>query len=373
MLNHCVEKDKKLIRIVVADDSAVTRELLRRVFDAQPDMIVVGMAGTGEDAVRLVQRLRPDLVTMDVVMPGMDGVHATRRIMATQPTPIAIVTAKPVDTAHETTFRAMAAGAVDVIAKPGVDVFEVDGQTREQFVRQVRNVANVGVVGIRGRATYEASSDDDRPTTRPPTLGSSQWTSAQLIAIGASTGGPPCIREIVGMLDPRLSPPVVITQHMSAQFILGFTEWLASNVSIPVQLARSGSLLERGHVFIAPGDRHLEVTDNGTIRIVSTSPVHYQRPSVDVMFRSVALAYAGRAVGVLLTGMGADGADGLLAMREGGSMTIAQDEASCLVYGMPAAACHLNAAQLSINPHHIGRLLRRIRFAGTDPPDQHER
>ena len=373
MLYQSVEKDKKLIRIVIADDSAVTRELLRRVFDAQPDMIVVGMAATGEDTVRLVERLRPDLVTMDVQMPGMDGVHATRRIMASQPTPIAIVTAKPVEAGQETTFRAMAAGAVDVIAKPGVDVFEADGEKREQFVRQLRNVANVGVVGIRGRAAYEATNDDDRLTTRPPTAQLSQWNSAGLIAIGASTGGPPCIREIVGMLDPVHSPPIIITQHMSAQFILGFTEWLAGNVSLPVQIARSGVLLSRGQVFVAPGDHHLEVTDNGAIRIASTMPVHYQRPSVDVMFQSVALAYGSRAVGVLLTGMGSDGAEGLRAMREHGALTIAQDEASSLVYGMPAAACRLNAAQLSVNPHHIGRLLRRIRFAGTHPPGQQER
>jgi len=375
VLNHSLEKDKKLIRIVVADDSAVTRELLRRVFDAQPDMIVVGMAGTGEDTVRLVERLRPDLVTMDVAMPGIDGVLATRRIMSAQPTPIAIVTAKPVGAGQETTFRAMAAGAVDVIAKPGVEVFEADGEKREQFVRQLRNVANVGVVGIRGRAAYEAQSDDERPTTRPPAgVGLSQWTSASLIAIGASTGGPPCIREIVGMLDPAHCPPVVITQHMSAQFILGFAEWLATNIQLPVQLGRSGALLARGQVYVAPGDQHLEVTDNGTMRIVSTLPVHYQRPSVDVMFQSIARSYAGRAIGVLLTGMGSDGAAGLRAMREAGSLTIAQDEASCLVYGMPAAACRLNAAQLSVNPHHIGRLLRRIRFvAGTHPPGPQER
>jgi len=366
--NHCIENEKRLIRIVVADDSAVTRELLRRVFDSQPDMIVVGTAATGEDTVRLVERLRPDLVTMDVSMPGLDGVHATRRIMAAQPTPIAIVTAKPVGVGQETTFRAMAAGAVDVIAKPGVEVFEADGQKREQFVRQLRNVAHVGVVGIRGRAAYEATSDDERPTTRPPTAGLAQWTSASLIAIGASTGGPPCIREIVGMLDPAHSPPVVITQHMSAQFIVGFAEWLGSNVSLPVRIARSGALLAQGQVFVAPGDQHLELSDGGALRIVSTAPVHYQRPSVDVMFHSVALAYGGRAVGVLLTGMGSDGAEGLRAMRESGSLTIAQDEASCLVYGMPAAAARLNAAQLTVNPHHIGRLLRRIRFAGTHPP-----
>ena len=338
--------------------------LKRRVFDAQPDMIVVGMAATGEEAVRLVQRLRPDLVTMDVTMSGMGGVHATRRIMASLPTPIAIVTAHPVGPGQEITFRAVAAGAVDVIAKPGVEVFEADGEKRERFVRQLRNVANVGAAGIRGRAAYEAVSDDDRPTTRPPMVGPNQRTSAGLIAIGASTGGPACIREIVGMLDPAHSPPVIITQHMPAQFILGFAEWLASNVALPVQVAQCGARLGRGQVLVAPGSQHLEVTDDGTVRIGATPPVLHARPSVDVMFQSVALAYGSRAIGVLLTGMGSDGAEGLLAMRESGALTIAQDEASCLVYGMPAAACRMKAAELSATPHHIGRFLARIRFAG---------
>ncbi|HEU5076254.1 MAG TPA: chemotaxis-specific protein-glutamate methyltransferase CheB [Polyangiaceae bacterium] len=367
MLKHRVAKNKKLIRIVIADDSVVTRELLRRVFDAQPDMIVVGMAATGDETVRLVQRLRPDLVTMDVAMPGIDGVHATRRIMASLPTPIAIVTARPMEAGHETMFRAMAAGAVDVIANPGFEVFEADGEKREHFVSQLRNVANVGVGGLGGRAGYESKHAEARLTAPPSAQGPSSSTSASLIAIGASTGGPPCIREILGMLDPVHSPPVIITQHLSPQFIPGFAEWLASTISLPVRIARSGALLVRGQVFVAPGDQHLEVIDDGAGGVVSTSPVHHQRPSVDVMFRSVAKAYGSRGVGILLTGMGSDGAEGLRVMRDSGSLTIAQDEASSLVYGMPAAACRLDAVQLSVSPFHIGRLLTRIRFAGADP------
>ncbi|HEY6724844.1 MAG TPA: chemotaxis protein CheB, partial [Polyangiaceae bacterium] len=318
-------------------------------------------------------RLRPDLVTMDAGMLGMDGVHATRRIMASQPTPIAIVTAGPVDAGRETAFRAMAAGAVDVIVKPGLEVFEPDGEARERFVRQLRDVANVGVAAIRGRAAYEATSDDDRPTSHPPMAGLGQWTRASVIAIGASTGGPRCVREIVGALDPKHSPPVVITQHLPAQFMPGFAEWLASNVALPVQIARPGALLEPAQVFVAPGDRHLEVTGNGAIQIGSTPPVRHQRPSVDVMFQSVARTYGGQAVGVLLTGMGSDGAEGLRAMRDTGALTLAQDESSCLVYGMPAAACRLNAAHLYVNPQHIGRLLGLIRFAEAELQDLPER
>lgn len=373
MLTHRVAKNKKLIRIVIADDSAVTRELLRRVFDAQPDMVVVGMAATGEEIVRLVQRLRPDLVTMDVAMQGIDGLNATRRIMASQPTPIAIVTSKPAEAGQVALFRTMAAGAIDVIAYPGIDVFEADGEKREHFVRQLRSVADVGVGKLRGCPGYDSKKDEARLSGRPQTLGSSPSTSASLIAIGASTGGPPCIREILGMLDPVHSPPVIITQHLSPQFILGFAEWLASTISLPVQIARSGALLARGQVFVAPGDRHLEVIDDGAGHVVSTSPVHHQTPSVDVMFRSVAKTCGSRAVGILLTGVGSDGAEGLRAMRESGSLTIAQDEASSLVYAMPAAACRLDAVQLSVSPLHIGRLLTRVGFAGADPPAERKR
>ncbi len=356
-----------LIRILIADDSAVVRELLKRVIDAEPDMLVVGTASSGEETLALVEKLRPDLVTMDVCMPRVDGVDATRSIMRTRPTPIAIVTAQPVGDGSETTFRAMSAGAVDVIAKPGDDVFDGPGVARDTFLQQLRNVACVGVVGIRrtvedpvdlARATDSASDVRRRPSSQP--VARSEH-SAAILAIGASTGGPPCIAKILKELNPETSPPVVLAQHMSSQFIESFVHWLDGIVPPKVHLAKAGARVQPGNVYVAPGGVHLEVNEQSILLLSNGPPVHFQKPSVDILFESVARVYADEAIGVLLTGMGADGARGLKFMREAGALTIAQDEASSLVYGMPAAARALGAAALSANPEHIARLLRRVR------------
>jgi len=248
-----------------------------------------------------------------------------------------------------------------VIAKPTSEVFESAGESRRQFIQQLRNVARVGVVGIRGSSDSEPTRSD-RPRSAHPT----NLQYARVIAIGASTGGPPCVRKVLSEIDAEHSPPIVVTQHMSAQFLLGFAQWLNSTVTLPVELARHDTPLEPGHVYVAPGEHHLEIQGDGRISLSSAAPVGFHRPSVDVMFRAVARSYGADAVAVLLTGMGADGAQGMKDLHDLGALTIAQDEESSLVYGMPAAACQLNAARLSANPNHIGRLLRRVRMGAQD-------
>jgi two-component system chemotaxis response regulator CheB len=184
-------------------------------------------------------------------------------------------------------------------------------------------------------------------------------TDPEIIAVGASTGGPPALRTVLSRLDPEASPPVVLVQHMSADFLLGFAAWLDGVVPPKVEVARSGGPLRRGVVYVAAGDTHL-VVSQGRVGLVSRPPVNFQRPSVDVLFQSVAESYGQRAVGILLTGMGRDGAEGLLAMKERGALTISQDEATSLVYGMPRAAAELNAGRIVTNPEHTAQLLRQI-------------
>jgi two-component system chemotaxis response regulator CheB len=362
----------KLIRVLVADDSQVAQELLREIIDAEPDMIVVGTAGTGRDTVDKVERLRPDLVTMDVVMPDGDGIHSAKAIMAQRPTPIAVVTAAPVDPFSNVTFDALAAGAVEVFAKPHRRLL-ADSAERSAFARKLRHVAEVGVVGIRSGAgrpsrAVPGPSTTPLPQHSEPVPRRAMPETAALIAVGASTGGPPCIRTVLGGLDPSTAPPIVVVQHMGSEFMPGFVTWLGETLPLYVELAAEGSAIRPGHVYVAPGDLHLRVDARGVLH-TERGPLHlHQRPAADVLFHSVAESFGARAVGVLLTGMGEDGAEGLLSMRRAGAVTVAQEEASCVVYGMPKAAVEREAAVLTANPLGISWLLRQVKALPSTPP-----
>lgn len=358
-----------LIRVVVADDSQVTQELLREIIDAESDMIVVGTATTGRDTVAQVAKLRPDLVTMDVVMPDGDGISATKQIMSQCATPIAVVTATPADRFSNVSFEALAAGAVEVFAKPQRRTLS-DAAERATFVRNLRNVAQVGVVSIRGpvrRSERVTAPGLDGRAEPVPAVRKSLPETAALIAIGASTGGPPCIRTVLSSLDPSTAPPVLIVQHMGREFVPGFATWLSETVPVSVQIATDGLRISPGQVYVAPGDLHLTVDGRGKLHTYAGASHLHQRPSVDVLFHSVAKELGDRAVGVLLTGMGEDGAAGLLAMRTSGAVTIAQDEESCLVFGMPKAAIQRDAAWIIGNPLGIAWQLRHVRARQLSP------
>ncbi|HKP59206.1 MAG TPA: chemotaxis-specific protein-glutamate methyltransferase CheB [Polyangiales bacterium] len=357
-----IARRHNLIRVVVADDSQVTQELLREIIDAESDMIVVGTATTGRDTVAQVAKLRPDLVTMDVVMPDGDGISATKHIMSQCATPIAVVTATPADRFSNVSFEALAAGAVEVFAKPHRRTLS-DAAERAAFVRNLRYVAHVGVVSIRGpvRRSDRLAAPGLNGLAEPvPAQRRSLPETAALIAIGASTGGPPCIRTVLSSLDPSTAPAVLVVQHMGRDFIPGFATWLGETVPLPVQIAVDGMRISPGQVYIAPGEMHLTVDARGKLHTYAGTPHLHQRPSVDVLFHSVAEAFGERAVGVLLTGMGEDGAAGLSAMRTSGAVTIAQDEESCVVFGMPKAAIQRDAASITGNPLGIAWQLRHV-------------
>jgi two-component system, chemotaxis family, protein-glutamate methylesterase/glutaminase len=363
----------KAIRILVADDSPVVREALTQLIDAHPDMVVVGYAANGPEAVRETRRLRPDLVTMDVYMPGIDGVEATREIMRSVPTPIVIVTTASLGPDSAVTFQAIDAGAVDVLPKPSGSRLKTPEQ-RRAFVRQLRVAAGVGVVGRRANVRSAPPSNPVKPTACDgervtPIIplhafeSRGQMSSLSMIVIGASTGGPPCLRVLLSALDPERAPPVLVVQHMPADFIPGLADWLDDAVACHVKVARPGDLPEPGTVYIASGNAHMKISQGGRLLVEEGPLVHYQCPSVDVLFDSVAQTRGVDTAGVLLTGMGSDGADGLLHMRHAGCWTFAQDEASSVVYGMPGEAAKRGAARYIANPVHLGRLLAGARFA----------
>ncbi len=301
--------------------------------------------------------VKPDLVTMDVVMPDGDGIAATRQIMRERPTPIAIVTARPVGPGSPTTFQALAAGAVDVLTKPQGDV-SAESEAGKAFLRELRSIAGV-VVSLRRRAP----SDDTEPrvllTPIPEPMNLPTGGDLAVIGVGASTGGPPCIRALLEPLRGTDTPPIVVVQHLARHFVDGFASWLSGCVELDVSLAREGSKLRRGAVVVAPPDRHVSIDADLRVRLSEGPKVHGHRPAIDPLFESLAKEHGSKAAGILLTGIGEDGARGLQALREAGAVTAAQDEASSLVYGMPRAAANLNAALIVASPANIGRLFSR--------------
>lgn len=346
------------ITVVVVDDSAVQRRFLRAAVEAEKDFTVVGEARNGKEAVALVARLRPTTVLMDLDLPVMSGIEAIERIMSGSPTPILVYSAFVAGTNSENALQALAAGAVDVLAKPGPD----DTGTLDEYAaalrRKLRVAARVRVITHpRGRLRISGMAGDTpalgggirRPLSAPPLEplpADGPRDAVKLVAIGASTGGPQALLTLLSALPEDLGQAVLVVQHMAEGFIPGLASWLDGLVPMPVVVGESGRRLVPGTVTIAPSGGNLLVQDN-RLRVLCTPPEpgQFHIPGIDATFESVARALGPDALGVLLTGMGRDGAAGLLAMRERGATTIGQDEATSAVYGMPAAAFALGAVE----------------------------
>lgn len=346
------------IRLLIVDDSAAIRAVLTRIFEADSQFEVVGTARDGEEAVALTARLSPDVVTMDIHLPRLDGVQATRRIMAETPTPIVVVSASVEQKDVGLAFEALQAGAVTVLDKPpGPDHPRYATAVRE-LVTTVRLMAQVKVV--RRWATGGSRQEFSAQPTGTLPIARRRKRRPVAIMIVASTGGPQAIQRLLQALDSDLSVPVLVVQHINDGFAAGMASWLSAMCPQPVQLAEHGDTPSAGTVYLAPGDRHLLVTRRGTLALSTSPPVGGFRPSGTLLFESGAEYYGRDAVGVLLTGMGEDGAAGLRALRAAGSITIAQDRATSVVYGMPAAAVALGAAEYVLALDAIGPEIRAM-------------
>lgn len=317
------------MRIAIVNDMKMAVEALRRTVVSVPGYEVAWIAENGVEAVKRCAADVPDLVLMDLIMPEMDGVEATRQIMAHSPCAILVVTASVTQHAP-LVFQAMGAGALDAVSTPTLGA---GGNGQEEFLKKIRTIGRLldatrrsSPVRVSGAAKAEKSGN---------------W----LIAIGASTGGPAAVAKVISKFPVDLRAAVIVVQHVDEQFAPGLVEWLSQQSAMPVLLAKEGDSIENGRVLVAGTNNHLVVRENLTLGYKREPAANPYRPSVDVFFESVLNNWQGRSVAALLTGMGRDGAEGLLRLRNGGVFTIAQNAETCAVYGMPKAAAELNAAE----------------------------
>ncbi len=325
------------IRVLIAEDSILFAEAIAEVIRTG-GMEVVGVAPDGRKAVQMCAKLRPDLITMDVCMPVMDGLEAIEAIMAATPTPILVMTADPRGESGEMSLEALGRGALDVIAKP----LKWPGSPIEvaAFQRHVRLLASINVVRhVAGKRTRRA------PRIAP----SRRKKKGRILGIATSTGGPPALASILKALPADFPCPIVVTQHIAEGFAQNLAKWLNSVTPLTVRLATDGESLVPGQVLLAPDYAHLTVTRVGAIALDEGPPIDGHRPSCTRMLESLARSYGPKAIGLVLTGMGKDGARGLAEVRAAGGLTMAQDEASSAVYGMPKAARSAAAHVVSLD------------------------
>jgi two-component system chemotaxis response regulator CheB len=338
------------LRVLVVEDSLTIRRRLCDVLGADPDVEVIAEADDGKKGIELCQTLRPDVMTLDMHLPVMSGLAATEFIMAHCPTPILIVSSSANRGDLFKTYDALAAGAVDVLEKPTGD--EIDDSWERKLLAAVKLVARIRVI-THPRARLRGVSLTPLPAPEPSAGGPSG--PPRVVAIGASTGGPSALVQILREIPKGLPVPILIVLHIGELFGAAFAEWLDEQTPLDVSNARDGQRLAGpgGRVFLAPRGSHL-IVRNGTLLLTSDPERHSCRPSIDVLFESVAREYGRSALGCLLTGMGRDGATGLLEMRARGGTTIAQDEATSVVYGMPREAALLGAAERILPISAIG-------------------
>jgi two-component system chemotaxis response regulator CheB len=349
-------EEHKKIRVLVVEDSRVAAEFLTYLLNSDHRMQVIGVAADGEEALVATQRMKPDVITMDIHMPKANGFEATRKIMETCPTPIVIVSGSLSSDAVANNFRAIESGALAVVARPeGVGHADYHTAAKE-LVDTVKLMSEVKVVKRWPRTKANASSQPILSVD----LDNVPHRQLQAVAIGASTGGPVVLQTLLARLPKDFALPVLIVQHMAPGFAQGFVEWLADSTHYLIRLAVHGESLLPGHAYVAPDDFHLGVQIGNRILLSKDAKENGLRPSVGFLFRSVERVFGSGVVAVLLTGMGKDGAQELKELKDAGAITIAQDETSSVVHGMPGEAIKIGAAKHILPPEAIANTLTTI-------------
>jgi two-component system chemotaxis response regulator CheB len=354
------------ITVVVVDDSALVRSMLTEIINRQPDMQCIGAAADPIQAREMIRNLNPDVITLDVEMPRMDGIDFLSKLMRLRPMPVVMVSTLT-ERGADVTLKALELGAIDFVAKPKIGVADGLRQLADDITDKVRVAAKARVHRLPGATAPVAGAPDGSPRPAAPavTLSSiGRLSTEKLIFIGASTGGTEATKEVLTALPPD-SPAVVITQHMPPGFTRNYAARLDSLCKIRVQEARDGERILPGHAYIAPGGMHLSVEKSGAnyiARVQDGDPVNRHKPSVEVLFTSAARVVGPNAIGIMLTGMGADGAKAMKLMRDAGAYCVAQDEASCVVFGMPREAIAAGAINEILPLKSIaGHLIEHLR------------
>ncbi len=336
----------KKIRVLTVDDSALMRQVLAMLLAKDPEIEVIGSAPDPYIAREKIKALNPDVLTLDVEMPKMDGLTFLEKLMRGHPMPVVMVSSLT-EIGCQTTLRALELGAVDFVTKPKIDLREGMEEIAQDLISKVKIAAqaHVRAASVKPKATSLEANAASRDAVRTVSSSAMIKTTDTIIAIGSSTGGTEAVKQVLEMLPPH-TPPILITQHMPERFTKTWADRMNELCRISVKEAQDGDSVLPGHALIAPGSFHMTLVRSGaryTVRINQDPPVNRHRPSVDVMFASVAQYAGANAIGVILTGMGGDGAKEMLTMKQAGAFTIAQDEASCVVFGMPKEAIKAGA------------------------------
>jgi two-component system chemotaxis response regulator CheB len=343
-----------VIKVLIVDDSPVATALLKHILNSDPQIEVIGTASNGEEAIVFAETEKPDLITMDIIMPRMDGFQATRKIMEANPVPILVVSASVKREEVDKTWRAVEAGAVGVLEKPSYADMGVPNGNAQKLVESVKVMSQVKTVR---RWKKKTSENDQIASSQQILKQDSAKRNIKIVAIGASTGGPQTLKQILSRLPKSFRLPVLIVQHIAPGFTEGFANWMNTASALPVHIAFDGEQPRPGQVYVAPDFHQMKVGRNGKISLSTEEEDNGIRPSVASLFRSVAEVYGSHAIGVLLTGMGRDGANELKLMKTKGAVTIAQDKESSMVFGMPGEAVKIGAAKYSLSPAKIAEML----------------
>jgi two-component system, chemotaxis family, protein-glutamate methylesterase/glutaminase len=343
------------VRVMIVEDSLVVRQLLAHIIASDPRLVVAAAVSSAEEALREIGRVRPDVVSMDIRLPGMDGLEATRRIMSEHPTPIVVIADSIEDSSLKISMNALRAGALTVVEKPVGLSSTGYAAISSTICTQLYIMSQVPVVRRRSFAWREDA-------VAPVPKREPDWSPMRpsIMGIAASTGGPPALAKVLGALPKDFPLPVLLVQHMGPPFMEGFAAWLNGLMPLDVRLAQDQEIPAAGYVYVAPGDRHLTLSPAGTLRVSAEPPVGNQRPSATVLFQSLARAAGRRGLGVILTGMGEDGAEGLVEMRRAGGYAVAEDETTAVVYGMPAAAARMGGVDVSLPLDMIAQRILRL-------------
>jgi len=362
------------IRVLLVEDSPVALAILKKILDSAPEIEVVGTARSGKEALAMISKTNPQVICTDLYMPEMNGLEFTEEVMATCPKPILVVSAAVQEEDANNVFRLLAAGAVDIFPKPRAGLPADYERAKQELISKIKVLAGVAVFTQHRRLPETKNIAISEKPISPPLaeVKNVEPPKAQefralifpkIVVIGASTGGPQALQSILSQLPEKFPVPVVCIQHISEGFLQGLVDWLGAECKLPVKIAPAGELMKSGTIYFAPEGQHLEFSNGGYLIHSKASAVGGHRPSVTITLQSAARCYGRSTVGVLLTGMGRDGADGMLAIKKAGGTTIAQDEASCVVFGMPKEAIALGAAEYILPVKDIATMLLRLTAA----------